>query len=135
MKIYTIIILLIFSCTTAVASVSPRSGQFSNFTKSAIKNNYQITSNNKTLNTQINLVVTKNSTGQQFFLQCSNGTELGFGVITKIKNARSKTIINAGQFCPFKVAEVEFDYDWVILKANNKTTLLYQGSISVPIVE
>lgn len=87
------------------------------------------------LNTQINLVVTKNASGHQYFIQCSNGSELGFGTVTQFDTVKYKATINAGQFCPFKVAEVEFDYDWVILRANNKTTLLYQGSILVPVVE
>jgi len=135
MKIYILIFLIAFTYSNTQASVSPVSGQFSNFTKSAKRNNYPVSSTTNILSTKINLIVTKNILGHQFFLQCSNGNELGFGTVSQFNTTAYKTTINAGQFCPFKKAEVEFDYDWVIFRANNKVTLLYQGSISVPVVE
>jgi len=122
-------------CANAHGSVSPISGQYSNFTERANSKPFDNIRKNDTLKTKINLIVTKNQQGQQFILQCANNDQLGFGTVTEFKTLRSKAIIKAGQYCPFKEAEVEFDYDWVVIRANGKFGLLIQGAINVPVTE
>ena len=131
--IFLLISLFLFGNVNAFAS--PVSGQFSNFTKLAKSEAFTEIVQNDTLETRVNLVVTSNYGGQQFFIQCLYKNELGFGKITKFKKPRSKARIQTGQYCPFSEAEVKFDDGWIILTANGKSTVLIQGAINVPIKE
>ena len=112
------------------ASYPPFSGTFSNANKESIA---QEKYDRSTLKQKINLVVTVNANGQQFFIQCFTGEEAGFGVITTFKKPRTRATINAGTECSAKSLKVELDYEEVYIRTeNNMWARLMRGNIVIP---
>ena len=116
--------------TIAHASYPPFTGTFSNANKESIA---QEKYNRSTLKQKINLVVTVNANGQQFFIQCFTGNEAGFGVITTFKKPRTRATINAGSECPTTSLKVELDYEEAYIRTeNNMWARLMRGNIVIP---
>ena len=111
------------------ASDTPLSGMFSNAASGYVE--YM----NPTLDTKINLIVTKNDSGQQFFIQCFKGNKAGFGVVTEFKVPLIKAVINAGPHCPASTLKVELDYNEAIVRSDSGWAHLMRGNIYVPIVD
>ena len=126
MKKITVLALLPVALSS-YASDPPVSGTFSN-----VQNNdnggFKTSLNNK-----INLVVTVNEQGQQFFIQCFNGDKAGFGVVTVVKQPRLVTKISAGPECPASEVQVELDYDSAAVRTANGWVYLRRASIHVPL--
>jgi hypothetical protein len=126
-KLIAITLLLIGS--SSMASDPPVSGTFSN-----VQN--QDTRGFKTsMKIKINLVVTVNQNGQQFFIQCFDGEKAGFGVVTVVKQPQRVTKINAGPECPASEVQVELDYDDAAVRTEKGWVFLPRSSIHVPLEE
>jgi hypothetical protein len=121
--------LSIFSLLACIAHASdtPLSGTFSN-TKNSDTGGY-----NTTLKSQINLVVTVNKSGQQFFIQCLKVGKAGFGTTTTFKAPQQTATIKAGPECPAKEIQVELDYEGVIIRVGERMGYLPRGNVHVPI--
>jgi hypothetical protein len=127
MKKLAIFLLLVPSIS--YSSDTPISGTFSNAGK-----NYQEYMN-PTLQSKINLVVTTNDNGQQFFIQCFKGNTAGFGVVTEFKSPRPQATINAGSYCPANTLRIELDYEDAIVRSESGWAHLSRGNIYVPAVD
>ena len=116
--------------TIVYASYPPFTGTFSNANKESIAvKKYD----RSTLKQKINLVVTVNASGQQFFIQCFTGDETGFGVITTFKKPRTRTTISAGPECPATSLKVELDYEEAYIRSeHNMWAKLMRGNIVIP---
>lgn len=122
--------LLFLLPTIAHASFPPFTGTFSNANKESLAQEKYTRS---TLKQKINLVVTVNSNGQQFFIQCFTGNELGFGVITTFRKPRTRATINAGPECPSISLKVELDFEEAYIRTvNNGWAKLMRGNIDIP---
>jgi len=125
-----LLIFLFLLPTLAHASYPPFTGTFSNANKESIA---QEKYNRSTLKQKINLVVTVNANGQQFFIQCFTRDEAGFGVITTFKKPRTITTINAGPECPTTSLKVELDYEEAYIRTEkNIWAKLMRGNIVIP---
>ncbi|WP_152553400.1 hypothetical protein [Methylotenera sp. L2L1] len=82
---------------------------------------------------KINLVVTVNDKGQQFFIQCFNTEKPGFGVITTFKQPQTTVKIKAGPECPATEIQIELDYEGAVFRIENGWGYLPRGDIYVPI--
>jgi len=115
--------------TIAHASNPPFTGTFSNANKESIA---QAKYDRSTLKQKINLIVTENENGQQYFIQCFSGEEAGFGVITTLKKPRTRTTISAGPERPAKSLKVELDYEEAYIRTDNIWARLMRGNIVIP---
>ena len=116
--------------TIVHASYPPFTGTFSNANKESIAAKKY---DRSTLKQKINLVITANTNGQQFFIQCFTGDEAGFGVITTFKKPRTRTTISAGPECPATSLKVELDYEEAYIRTeNNMWAKLMRGNIVIP---
>ena len=122
------LILLFLISASAHASETPLSGTFSNASK-----NYQEYMS-PSLSTKINLVVTLNESGQQFFIQCFKDGNPGFGVITEFNTPKRTARIKAGTHCPAKDLRVELDYEEAFVRSGKRWAHLLRGDIYLPIV-
>ena len=107
------------------ASTPPASGTFSN-----VKNSFVL--GEPTLKTKMNLIVTTNKNGQQFIIQCFKGRIPGFSAITNYPTASYTVVIQAGENCPAKEAEVTLDYEEAIVRFGSGWVYLPRGNIYVP---
>jgi hypothetical protein len=124
----TLAAVVLSSCTLSVwASDTPLSGTFSNV-KNTEKSGYAASLKNK-----INLVVTLDRGGQQFFIQCFKGEKAGFGVVTVLKTPQRAAKIKAGPECPAREVLVELDYEEAFVRAGSGFVYLPRGNIHVPI--
>jgi hypothetical protein len=133
MNLYIGLIILMLSSYTQ-ASMPPVSGTFS-ISKDVIEKHkllYQHTKSNKSHT--INLIVTANKGGQQFFVQCFKNNQAGLGVITNFDTKKLIAEINAGPECPSSKLEVQLDYEDATLRFGNEWILLMRSGISVPYV-
>ena len=126
MKLRPLLILLLVT-TTSHASDTPLSGTYSNVQNSDT-GGYATT-----LKSKINLVVTVNKNGQQFFIQCFNGGKVGFGVITNLKTPQQTARIKAGSECPASEIQIELDYEGANFRIGSGWGYLPRGNIYVPI--
>jgi hypothetical protein len=113
---------------TSYASFAPLSGTFSNV-KNTSTGGFTTTMKNK-----INLVVTINNNGQQFFIQCFQEDMPGFGVVTVLKIPKQIAKINAGPECPASEVQVELDYESANIRTKSGWVYLPRGEIYVPLV-
>jgi hypothetical protein len=111
------------------ASNPPVSGTFSNV------QNTDTQGLKPSIKTKMNLIVTVNEGGQQFFIQCFKGEKAGFGVVTVIKQPQLQTKISAGPECPASEVEIELDYEGAIIRMANGWAYLPSGSVHVPLEE
>jgi hypothetical protein len=111
------------------ASNPPVSGTFSNV---QIADTHGL---KPSIKTKMNLIVTVNQDGQQFFIQCFKGDKAGFGVVTVIKQPQLKTKISVGPECPASEVEIELDYTGAIVRMASGWAYLPSGSIHVPLEE
>ncbi|WP_370978280.1 hypothetical protein [Agaribacterium sp. ZY112] len=120
--------------TAALASMTPISGSFSNTEKVLEKHSGLKEHLHSKTAQRINLLVTVNDEGQQFFIQCFRGGKAGFGVITNFKDRKiSREEINAGPECPASKLRVLLDYEEAIISFGNDSLILMRGAIDVPI--
>ncbi|HEY3487334.1 MAG TPA: hypothetical protein VGL10_04660 [Gammaproteobacteria bacterium] len=112
---------------SAYASNPPLSGTFSNVQNSDT-GGFKTSMKNK-----INLVVTINQDGQQFFIQCFKEDKAGFGVTTLIKTPRLIAKINAGPECPASEVQVELGYENAAVRTDSGWIYLPRGNIHVPL--
>ncbi len=119
--------ILLLSAIPAGASDTPLSGTYSNVT------NTDTHGNETTMKNKINLVVTVNSKGQQFFIQCFSGKKAGFGVVTLFKSPQTIAKIKAGPECPAAEMQIELDYEGAVFRVGNGWGYLPRGAIHVPI--
>ena len=124
-QLFLLILLLVTS--TSHASDTPLSGTYSNV-KNKDSGGYTTTMMHK-----INLVVTVNNNGQQFFIQCFNAEKAGFGVITTFNKPQQTAKIKAGPECPAAEIQIELDFEGAIFRVGNGWGYLPRGSIYVPI--
>ena len=82
---------------------------------------------------KMNLVVTVNKAGQQFFIQCFKGEKAGFGVVTTLKTPRQITKIKAGPECPGPEVQVELDYENANIRTDKGWIYLPRDNIHVPL--
>ncbi len=120
-------ILLLLFANTSGASYTPLSGTYSNVTNKDT-GGYTTTMKNK-----INLVVTVNENGQQFFIQCFKAEKAGFGVATIFKTPQQTAKIKAGPECPAADIQIELDYEGAVFRVGNGWGYLPRGDIYVPI--
>jgi len=120
-------IVLLLIASTSRASNTPLSGTYSNV-KNKNTGGYTTTMKNK-----MNLVVTVNNMGQQFFIQCFNAEKAGFGAITTFKTPQTTVKIKAGPECPAAEVQIELDYEGAIFRIGNGWGYLPRGDIHVPI--
>ena len=125
MKLIAFFILLFSSFTTA--STTPLSGKFSN-----VKNSFT-GGMNPTLRDKVNLIVTVNDEGQQFFIQCMKNNQLGFGVSSIINPPTRVVTIKAGPECPEQDLVIELDYNEAIIRTDNGWLYLPRSDIHVPV--
>jgi hypothetical protein len=124
-----LLLVLALASLCAYASDPPVSGTFSNVQNSD-------TGGFKTsLKIKVNLVVTVNAEGQQFFIQCFKGDEPGFGVVTVVKQPQRTAKIKAGPECPAREVQVELDYENAAVRAASGWVYLPRASIHVPLVD
>ena len=119
--------ILLLITSTSRASDTPLSGTYSNV-KNKDTGGYTTTMKHK-----INLMVTINNSGQQFFIQCFNAEKAGFGVITTFKIPQQTAKIKAGPECPAAEIQIELDYEGAIFRVGNDWGYLPRGDIYVPI--
>ncbi len=126
-KMKIIVIMLFFIMGNSHGSDTPLSGSFSNATSNHL--GYM----GSTMSSKMNLIVTLNGTGQQFFIQCFNEDTLGFGVITQFKVPHINVTINAGQYCPSNLLQVELGYNGATIRSDSKWAHLMRGGIYIPV--
>ena len=124
-KIVTLILLVSIQ---VFGSNPPLSGSFSNVTS---EETYGYTPN---LKLQMNLLVSANKSGQQFFVQCFSSGEAGLGVATNFNQSQIKVKVEAGEYCPSKSAVVELDYEGAIVRFQNGWVYLPRGAVYVPTI-
>jgi len=124
-QFFLLVPLLIAS--TSYASDTPLSGTYSNV-KNKDAGGYTTT-----IKTKINVVVTVNNNGQQFFIQCFNAEKAGFGVITTFKIPQRTAKIKAGTECPAAEIQIELDYEGATFRMESGWGYLPRGDIYVPI--
>jgi hypothetical protein len=124
---------ILFYQSSAIASMPATSGVYGVSDKVIDKYSAMYESSTSTKAYSINLIVTSNDLGQQFFIQCSKGSAAGFGVITEFKNKHKlNAIINAGPECPSDKLRVELDFDQAVIRFGDKWILLIGGEVGVP---
>ncbi len=128
-KLTKLAILLILISDSSHSSNTPLSGTFSN----AGKKHYEYVKPG--LDTKINLIVTTNKNGQQFFIQCFKEEKIGFGVITEFKTPHVQAVINAGKYCPAIKLRIQLDYEEAYVRSGSDWLLLSRGGIYIPIVD
>ncbi len=126
MKKLTLVALLLIAFSSH-ASNPPLSGTFSNVQN---KDTGGFTTSMKN---KINLVVTVNQNGQQFFIQCFRGDKAGFGVVTVVKKPQLITKINASRECPASEVQIELDYENAAVRTDRGWVYLPRGNIYVPL--
>lgn len=120
---------LLLAAFSSHASFPPLSGTFSNVL------NKETGGFTTSMKNKINLVVTINENGQQFFIQCFKGEKAGFGVITVVKTPQQITKIKAGPECPATEVQIELDYESAAVRTDNGWVYLPRGDIHVPLEE
>ncbi|MDR2213086.1 MAG: hypothetical protein LBE21_05615 [Pseudomonadales bacterium] len=120
-------------CSLSMASDTPISGTFSNINIEPSEERLSLPHNS--FKSTVNLVVTVNESGQQFFIQCFDGQQLGFGVVTIFENPRVNAVIKASPECPATEIQVELDYDSANIRTSEGWAELPRGGIYVPIVD
>ena len=111
----------------AYASTTPLSGTFSNAGKDYKEHM------SPSINQKINLIVTVNKNGQQFFIQCFEGEDAGFGVVTELKQPQTEAVIQAGPECPSRALRVELDYEEAFIRSSDGWAHLMRSNVYVPI--
>jgi hypothetical protein len=81
----------------------------------------------------INLIVTTNDNGQQFFVQCFKGNAPGFGVVTEFRLSSHTAKIKAGSECPARTLDVLLNYDGATLSTKDLTIEVPRGKIYIPL--